>query len=67
MGEPLPNLTILRWYRALGGEVLVFGSDAHTPQRLADDFATARTLALAAGFTRLARFERRHIVGWIEL
>lgn len=67
MGDPLPNLTVLHWYRELGGEVLVFGSDAHMPQRLAADFATARALALAAGFTRLARFERRRIVGWSEL
>lgn len=67
MGAPLPDLTVLRWYRELGGEILVFGSDAHTPQRLAADFATARDLALAAGFTRLARFKRRQIIGWSEL
>ncbi len=67
MGEPLPNVLILRWYRELGGDILVFGSDAHTPQRIAADFASARALALEAGFKRLARFAGRRIVGWIPL
>ena len=64
LDEPCPGLTILRWYRELGGEVLVFGSDAHHPERVGADFDRARDLALAAGFTRLARFEQRRIVGW---
>ena len=67
LDEPCPGLTILRWYRELGGEVLVFGSDAHYPERVGADFDRARDLALAAGFTRLARFERRRIVGWDTL
>lgn len=65
--ELLPNLTVLRWYRELGGEFLVFGSDAHTPERVGQHFTLARELALAAGFTRLARFERRQVVDWIPL
>lgn len=65
--ELLPNLTVLRWYRELGGELLVFGSDAHTPERVGQHFTLARELALAAGFTRLARFECRQVVDWIPL
>ena len=64
LDEPCPGLTILRWYRELGGEVLVFGSDAHHPEHVGKNFDRARDLALAAGFTRLARFEQRRIVGW---
>jgi histidinol-phosphatase (PHP family) len=67
LDEPCPGLTILRWYRELGGEVLVFGSDAHRPERVGADFDRARDLALVVGFTRLARFERRRIVGWDAL
>ncbi len=67
MGTPLPDRTVLSWYRELGGEILVFGSDAHSPQRLAADFAAARELALSVGFKRLARFAARRIVGWIPL
>ena len=31
MGEPLPNETLLRRYKELGGELITVGSDAHTP------------------------------------
>ncbi len=67
MAVPLPNLKVLRWYRELGGELLVFGSDAHAASQIAWRFDRARELALEAGFTRLPYFERRHIVGWIVL
>jgi histidinol-phosphatase (PHP family) len=65
--EPLPGLEILRWYRELGGEILVFGSDAHHPEQLGRGFDQARSLALAAGFERLARFQGRRVVEWIPL
>ena len=57
--EPCPALEILRWYRELGGEILTFGSDAHTPDAVAAHFDVARDMALAAGFTRRARFAGR--------
>jgi histidinol-phosphatase (PHP family) len=56
----------LRWYRELGGEILTLGSDAHAPNRLGAHFETALEMAQAAGFTRLARFERRQI-SWLGL
>jgi histidinol-phosphatase (PHP family) len=59
-------MDILRWYRELGGEILTLGSDAHSPDRLGAHFDTALEMARAAGFTRLARFERRQI-SWVEL
>ena len=49
------------------GEVLVFGSDAHQTRRVGQHFEAARQLALAAGFTRLARYRERRRVGWIPL
>jgi histidinol-phosphatase (PHP family) len=67
LSEPVPGLGILRWYRDLGGEVLVFGSDGHCPKHIAFGFSTARDIALAAGFHRIARFENRTVVDWIEL
>ena len=60
MAEPCPTMDILRWYRELGGEILTLGSDAHSPDKLGAYFDTALEMAHAAGFTRLARFERRH-------
>jgi histidinol-phosphatase (PHP family) len=57
--ETSPPLAILRRYRDLGGEILTLGSDAHTADALTHGFDLALDLARAAGFTRLACFERR--------
>jgi len=59
--EPCPSLEVLRWYRELGGEILTFGSDAHTPDAIGSHFDVALEMARVAGFTRLATFERRQI------
>lgn len=64
--EPCPDLEVLRWYRELGGEILTLGSDAHQPEAVAAHFDVALEMARAAGFTRLARFERRQ-VRWEEI
>ena len=64
--EPCPTLEVLRWYRELGGEILTLGSDAHRPEDVASDFDVALEMARAAGFKRLARFEKRH-VRWMEI
>jgi histidinol-phosphatase (PHP family) len=61
MSEPCPSLEILRWYRELGGEILTVGSDAHTPDKVGAHFDVAVEMARAAGFTRLATFERRQV------
>ena len=57
--EPCPSLQVLRWYRELGGEILTFGSDAHQPEAIGSCFDAALEIARAAGFTRLATFEKR--------
>lgn len=64
--EPCPSLEILRWYRELGGEILTFGSDAHRPDAIGACFDVALEMARAAGFTRLARFEKRQ-VAWMAM
>jgi len=61
MSETCPSLEILRWYRELGGEILTFGSDAHTPDKVGAHFDVALDMAQSVGFTRLARFERRRV------
>ena len=66
MGPPNPTLQVLRWYREEGGEVLTFGSDAHTADSVGSCFDVALEMAQTAGFTRLARFERRKI-DWIRI
>jgi histidinol-phosphatase (PHP family) len=65
-GEPYPGLEVLRWYRALGGEILTIGSDAHHSSDLAAGLAEASDLARAAGFRAIATFEARH-PRWLDL
>jgi histidinol-phosphatase (PHP family) len=66
MAEPCPTMDILHWYREMGGEILTLGSDAHSPDKLGAHFDMALEMTRAAGFTRLARFERRQ-VSWLEI
>ena len=66
MGDPNPTPQVLRWYREEGGEILTVGSDAHVPDAVGLDYDRALDMARAAGFTRLARFEKRQ-VSWIEI
>ena len=66
VGDPNPTLQVLRWYRELGGEILTFGSDAHTADSIGSCFDVALKIAQAAGFTRLATFEKRKS-GWIAI
>ena len=64
--EPCPSLQILRWYREMGGQILTFGSDAHTANAVGACFDEAREMAQAAGFKRLARFEKREVT-WMVI
>ena len=58
-GEPYPGLTVLRWYREMGGEIVTVGSDAHLVEHLAAGTDQALAMALAAGFTAITTFEAR--------
>ncbi len=62
VGEPSPDLPVLRWYRELGGEIITVGSDAHRPEHVAFRFDHARELLEAAGFTAVTCFEGRQPV-----
>lgn len=61
-----PDLTVLRWYRELGGDKLTVGSDAHSTGEVGADIAAALDLARAAGFGRIAIFWRRQLE-WVPL
>lgn len=57
--QPNPNRQILKRYAELGGEILTFGSDAHTPDRLGENFQAAAELAKDCGIRYYAVF-RKH-------
>lgn len=59
VGEPSPDLPVLRWYRELGGEIITIGSDAHRPEHVGYCFDHARELLDAAGFRAATCFEGR--------
>ncbi len=48
--SPLASATLLRWWRDEGGAAVSFGSDAHVPWRVADQFDVASAVAETAGF-----------------
>lgn len=45
-----PGPVVLGWWREEGGGAVSFGSDAHSPDKLAEGFRLAQELAEAAGF-----------------
>lgn len=66
LASPCPDLTVLRWYKELGGEKLTLGSDAHRAGDVGAGFDVAADLARAAGFERVVAFERRQ-PRWVPL
>ncbi len=62
-----PTVEALRWYVALGGHSLTFGSDAHHPESIAQDFAAAYACATAAGIQYVCRYEGRQIIARVPL
>ena len=57
--RPELDIEVLRRFRALGGEALSFGSDAHDITRLGDRMDWCREMALAAGFKYEVYFRER--------
>lgn len=58
--EMYPSLAALTIYRQ-AGVPLTFGSDAHDPKDVGEDFAGAVDLARAAGYTEYLIFKQRHV------
>lgn len=54
-----PQLAILRRYRALGGEIITVGSDAHRAADVAGDFDKARRFLTEVGFDYICIFRDR--------
>lgn len=45
-----PDLTVVRWWREVGGRAVQFGSDAHQPDKVAEGFEVATQMVESAGF-----------------
>ncbi len=45
-----PDLTVVRWWREVGGQAVQYGSDAHSPDKIAAGFQVATQMVESAGF-----------------
>jgi histidinol-phosphatase (PHP family) len=61
-GRITPAPAILRWYREMGGERVTLGSDAHQPERIAEDFDTALATLREVGIGSVTQFKQRQAV-----
>ena len=57
-GKPLPDLGYVKLYKALGGEILTIGSDAHCTADIGRDISAGVEMAQAAGFKYLTYFKK---------
>lgn len=55
---PFPSEEILRFYKALGGEIITIGSDAHRPQDAAKMVAEGQALLRECGFRYITVFTK---------
>ncbi len=58
-GYPTPHPSIIKRYAQLGGEILTTGSDSHSPQALATEFAAAYELLLQCGVKYVCTYTKR--------
>lgn len=54
-----PSLTLLKRYKALGGNIITLGSDAHKVSDLQSAFDEALVILKEAGFTKVTEFKKR--------
>lgn len=59
LGHPNPTEEIIARYRALGGEIITIGADAHKPEHVAYDFEKVPDILKAAGFSYYTVFKER--------
>lgn len=57
--EVSPDLLVLTWFREEGGRWVTLGSDAHLPEHVGFGLDECAARARTAGFSTLARFEKR--------
>ena len=60
--ENVLDINILKRYRELGGEMVSLGSDAHTPDRIAQKFDEFTQIIKSSGFSYLTHFENRKAI-----
>lgn len=59
LSSPMPDFSIIKRYKELGGEIICTSSDAHKAEHIAYKFDYLKEMLLKAGFTYTAHFEER--------
>ena len=59
LGEPNPCTAIIRRYKALGGEIITIGADAHTPDKVGYAFDRVAQVLKECGFRYYTVFKER--------
>jgi histidinol-phosphatase (PHP family) len=59
LGRLTPGIEILRWYVAMGGERVIFSSDAHRPEQVGKNIERSIAAAEAVGIRRTLRYMGR--------
>ncbi|MCL2030815.1 MAG: PHP domain-containing protein [Oscillospiraceae bacterium] len=60
-GAPMPDLDLLKLYRALGGEIVTVGSDAHDARGVGRGIPEGYALLREAGFRYVAAYRERKV------
>ncbi|MGE4215162.1 MAG: histidinol-phosphatase HisJ family protein [Anaerotignaceae bacterium] len=59
LGHTHPQLSLVKRYKQLGGEIITVGSDAHVSSDITRDFETAYKMLKSAGFNYITTFQNK--------
>ncbi len=59
LGQPHPQMDVLRAFKAMGGELITIGSDAHDPRHIAFGFKETEDILQDLGFRYYAVYKNR--------
>lgn len=59
MNGPHPSIDILKRYKELGGELITIGSDAHTPDKIAQNYNIVEDVLKECGFRYYSLYKQR--------
>ena len=60
LSTTLPDISVLKLYRELGGQILTIGSDAHCTADIGSGWSESAILAKLAGFDYVTLYQNRH-------
>ncbi len=59
MGSFLPNGKVLELYKDMGGKIIAFGSDAHSPSQILTNYIDTLSTLKEMGFSEISHFDEK--------